>query len=161
MSIVNVSNINSSYTNGDNDEDDIQSMTSSQLNFKERYDDDCVKEPDNMKNTDLLQHAYYVTTGAMIPNTCNAVIPVEYVKVEHTTPRTSRIDVNESNISSPNILLQILPSAMSALPKNNWIRQLGSDIAPDTLLVPSQTVLDPISIGLLYQSGKDIGTCTT
>ena len=32
---ANFSNINSSYNDGDNDEDDIQSMTSSQLNFKE------------------------------------------------------------------------------------------------------------------------------
>ena len=118
---------------GDDDDNDIQSTTSSQLNFTDIHK--CNDNHHDYVKSELL-HAYYVTTGAMIPEGCNAVIPIENVIVNDDTT-----------------FIRILPSAMSELPKNKWIRQPGSDIASDTVLVPKDTILDAIAIGLIYQSG--------
>ena len=131
----------------DEDDDDIQSATSSQLDFEQN---DISNQHQEREINDLLP-AYYVTTGAVVPNGCNAVIPVEHVTIHQTTNHPDNDEIVASNTSIT--LLRIPPSAIYALPKNRWIRQPGSDIASDALLLPKNTILDPTAIGLLYQSG--------
>jgi molybdenum cofactor synthesis domain-containing protein len=107
------------------DEDDIQSTTSSKMQFHDYSH---------------LPAAYYVTTGAMLPDHCDCVVPVEDVRVQ----------VMEENAGSSATLISI-PSA--ARVRNKWIRAPGCDIPAGTLLLQRKTRLDSVAIGLLLQSG--------
>jgi molybdenum cofactor synthesis domain-containing protein len=109
----------------DDDEDDIQSTTSSKMQFNDYSH---------------LPAAYYVTTGAMLPDHCNCVVPVEEVRVQPM----------EENAGSSTTLISIPASARV---RNKWIRAPGSDIPSGTPLLQRKTRLDPVSIGLLLQSG--------
>jgi molybdenum cofactor synthesis domain-containing protein len=102
------------------DEDDIQSTTSSKMQFNDYSQ---------------LPAAYYVTTGAMIPNHCDCVVPIEEVRLQ--------VEGSTTLLSIP----------WSSRVRNKWIRRPGCDIPAGTVLVERKTRLDPIAIGLLLQSG--------
>jgi molybdenum cofactor synthesis domain-containing protein len=83
---------------------------------------------------DSLSPCYYVTTGAVIPQGCDCVIPFEEVKISEDG---SRIAISSSYTTSA----------------NQWIRLPGSDIPAGSIVLPAGTVLDAISIGILLQTG--------
>lgn len=88
----------------------------------------------NDSNTASLPMAYYITTGAAIPDNCDCVVPSEDVEVCPADPTRIR-------------LIHGQPSA------NAWIRPPGSDIAAGTVLLKAGDALTPIALGLLLQSG--------
>lgn len=112
------------------DDDDIQSATSSQLHFEQNG---MSNEHEENEISDLLP-AYSVTTGAVVPNFCNAVTPIEHVAIHQTPCHPADDDIVARNTSVT--LLSTPPSEMSDLPDNRWARQPGSDLASDALLLP-------------------------
>jgi molybdopterin molybdotransferase len=78
--------------------------------------------------------AYYVTTGALIPENCDCVIPIE--EVLSISDDQTRIRLSFLNMAA-----------------NKWIRAPGSDIAAGTILVEAGSILDPIALGRVLQSG--------
>jgi molybdopterin molybdotransferase len=87
-------------------------------------------EEDKGSNT-----AIYVTTGAMVPDEYDTVIPVEDCMVQQ---------VNDT---------QQLSVRSFSRPAHGWIREAGSDIPAGTVVLPAGHVLDPVALGLLLQSG--------
>ena len=81
-------------------------------------------------------YAYYITTGAVVPESCNCVVPIE-----------------ECIVSSCTSKIRILPSAN--LKHHQWIRPVGCDIPPSTVVLPKGHSIDPIAIGLAKQSGVE------
>jgi molybdopterin molybdotransferase len=82
----------------------------------------------------LLPAAYYVTTGAVIPAGCDCVVPIEDVIVSK----------DQSHVKIPPVA-QLVP--------HKWIRAPGCDIAAGSTVLQAGSVLDPIALGLLLQSG--------
>jgi molybdenum cofactor synthesis domain-containing protein len=79
---------------------------------------------------------YYITTGAVIPESFDCVVPVEEVKV-----------------SSDKKYIQIQKTA--TIKKNKWIRPVGCDIAEGSVVLPKGHRIDPVGLGLLKQSGAE------
>ena len=82
----------------------------------------------------LLPSAYYITTGAIIPENCNCVVPIEACKVSDDG---SRISIT------------------TTMKPGTWIRPIGCDIAAGTVVLPKGHIMQPVSMGLLMQSGVE------
>jgi molybdopterin molybdotransferase len=82
----------------------------------------------------MLPSAFYITTGAVVPDTYNCVVPIEQCQVSHDRKRV-RID----------------PSA--DLDDLTWIRPVGCDIPALSVVLPRGHTIDPVAVGLLKQSG--------
>jgi molybdopterin biosynthesis enzyme len=95
---------------------------------------------DMVEYTNLLPKSIYVTTGAVIPTPYNAVIPME--EVDET-------DVKEHRIIS------ISHQTLASLKRNAWIRPIGCDIKPDSIILKKGERIEPVHIGLLAQCGID------
>eukprot|EP00548_Thalassiothrix_antarctica_P015392 CAMPEP_0194176860 /NCGR_PEP_ID=MMETSP0154-20130528/10722_1 /TAXON_ID=1049557 /ORGANISM="Thalassiothrix antarctica, Strain L6-D1" /LENGTH=651 /DNA_ID=CAMNT_0038891213 /DNA_START=71 /DNA_END=2023 /DNA_ORIENTATION=- len=80
--------------------------------------------------------AYYITTGAVIPDSFDCVVPIELAKV-----------------SSDGKHIQIQKTA--TIQKNKWIRLVGCDISEGSVVLPKGHRIDPIGLGLLKQSGAE------
>jgi molybdenum cofactor synthesis domain-containing protein len=107
------------------------------------YAGDCDKKPPTAlhqgeKKNDTIPsaYAYYITTGAVVPESCNCVVPIE-----------------ECLVSSCTTKIRIQPSAN--LKHHQWIRPVGCDISPSTVVLPKGHNIDPIAIGLAKQSGVE------
>lgn len=81
-----------------------------------------------------LAPAYYVTTGAVVPNCCDCVIPIE-----------------QCHVSSDGCKITIQRTASIA--KYKWIRKVGCDMPAGSVVLPKGHVIQPVSIGLLLQAG--------
>jgi molybdopterin biosynthesis enzyme len=81
-----------------------------------------------------LPSAYYITTGAVIPETYDCVVPIE-----------------ECLVSEDRQNIKIQPSA--ATEPNKWIRPIGCDIPAGSVVLPRGHEMDPVALGLLKQSG--------
>jgi molybdopterin biosynthesis enzyme len=90
--------------------------------------------------TKTLPKTIYVTTGAVIPPSYNAVIPVE--------------QVDESEMIEYGII-SIPYSALVSARGNAWIRPIGCDIKPYTPILKKGDVIEPVHIGLLVQCGVE------
>lgn len=84
--------------------------------------------------------AFYVTTGAKVPDSFDCVIPVEDVLVD---PDAGRGDGDVQRIA----ILKMPPKI------GQWIRPVGCDMPPESVVLPSGHVVDSISLGLLKQCG--------
>ena len=82
---------------------------------------------------DSLPSACYITTGAVVPDCYNCVVPVE-----------------ECEVSESALMIRIKPTA--ALQHHKWIRPVGCDISESTIVLPKGHILDPVAIGLAKQS---------
>lgn len=80
-----------------------------------------------------LPSACYITTGAVVPDCYNCVVPVE-----------------ECEVSESGSTIRIKPTA--ALQPNKWIRPIGCDISESTIVLPKGHIMDPVAIGLAKQS---------
>jgi molybdopterin molybdotransferase len=81
-----------------------------------------------------LPTAYYITTGAVVPDTYDRIVPIEEVKV-----------------SDDKTHIAVLPLES----KNKWIRPVGCDIAAGAVVLRRGHTLDPVALGLLKQSGVE------
>jgi molybdenum cofactor synthesis domain-containing protein len=106
---------------------------------------DKVAPPSTMQSTNdcggelqLLQQrplaAYYITTGAVVPESCHCVVPIEDCVV-----------VDD--------LLHVKQSAIAAAVPSAWIRTVGSDIAAGEVVLAKGTMMDAYSLGLALQAG--------
>ena len=86
--------------------------------------------------SDNLPSACYITTGAVVPEAYNCVVPVEECEVSSSTSR-----------------IRIAPSAV--LKRHIWIRPIGCDIPGSTVVLPKGHIMDPVAIGLAKQSGAE------
>lgn len=84
-----------------------------------------------------LPSAYYITTGAVVPDTYDCVVPIEECLVSVEDQQKIRIH----------------PSATIA--PNTWIRPIGCDIPTGSVVLPKGHMMDPVALGLLQQSGAD------
>lgn len=80
--------------------------------------------------------AYYITTGAVVPDSCDCVVPIE-----------------DCVVSDDNFKIQIKPTAQ--VERNKWIRPIGCDIPPASIVLPRGHTIDGVALGLLKQSGAD------
>ena len=80
-----------------------------------------------------LPSACYITTGAVVPDCYNCVVPVE-----------------ECEVSESGSMIRIKPTA--ALQPKKWIRPIGCDISESTIVLPKGHIMDPVAIGLAKQS---------
>ena len=87
-------------------------------------------------NASLLPVTVYVTTGAHIPDSFDCVVPVELVK--ESTDQSNIAISQEATITEP----------------GTWIRAVGCDIPAGSVVLPRGFCLDPVSLGLLRQSGQ-------
>ena len=78
-------------------------------------------------------HVMYVTTGAVIPSSYDAVIPLEQVTV------------------LPDGDLEVSKDILKGTTPLKWIRPIGCDIPPETILVKEGEEVDAIHLGLLVQ----------
>lgn len=85
---------------------------------------------------DMLPSAVYVATGAMVPDPFDCVVPIEQVVVD-----------KEQH------LLRVSPS--HTCDRGKWIRPIGCDIPPNSIVVPAGHNVDGIAMGLILQSGVD------
>lgn len=83
---------------------------------------------------DELPSAYYVTTGARVPHSFDCVVPIEDILVDTDGAR---------------IAIRQLPAM-----HGKWIRPVGCDIPPGSIVLPSGHKMDPVSLGLWKQSGS-------
>jgi molybdenum cofactor synthesis domain-containing protein len=98
--------------------------------------------------THRLPAAYYVTTGAVVPDNCDCVVPLEDVNLSgdpqlpstedaSRTPRTPSIELRDTADVRP----------------GRWIRAVGFDVPPHSLVAEAGQVLDSTTVGLLRQAG--------
>jgi len=93
-----------------------------------------------------LPPAYYVTTGAVVPDTFDCVVPVEDCAVSTTANVAA-----DKDDDGPVALLAVADTATIKVGK--WIRPVGCDIPAGDVVVPKGHVLDPVAIGLVLQAG--------
>ncbi|KAG7349847.1 molybdenum cofactor synthesis domain containing protein [Nitzschia inconspicua] len=94
---------------------------------------------DDEQQSSSLPTAVYITTGAMVPDTYNCVVPIE-----------------ECHVSEDSKHLRIAPSA--DLKPQTWIRPMGCDIPPGSVVLAKGQTIDPVAIGLILQSGVETVT---
>lgn len=87
--------------------------------------------------------AVYVTTGAVVPYEYDAVIPVEDTVV-----------YSENFISRMRIINNKVSSVLATTP-GTWIRTIGCDIAPDSIVLGKGERIQPVHMALLAQCGVD------
>lgn len=87
--------------------------------------------------TKTLPKAIYVTTGAVVPMRYNAVVPLEQVDESH-------LELN---------VITIHHSVLRSAAHNLWIRPIGCDIRPSTIILQKGEKIEPVHIGLLIQCG--------
>jgi len=86
--------------------------------------------------------AVYVTTGAVVPNEYDAVIPVEDTKQVAENGQMRIIDDK-------------VASVLATTTQWTWIRPIGCDIAPDSIVLREGERIQPVHIALLTQCGVD------
>ena len=84
-----------------------------------------------------LPEAIYVTTGAVIPYpNYNAVVPIEDVNTDYA-----------------NLIIDIDMSILKEVKADKWIRNVGCDISPNTVILEKGSNIEAVHIGLLLQCG--------
>jgi molybdenum cofactor synthesis domain-containing protein len=84
---------------------------------------------------DGLPIAVYVTTGAVIPQGLDCVIPIE--------------DIRKNDYDTIEL------SDTATIQTGAWIRKVGCDMEEGMIVVPAGYVLDPVGLGLIKQSGVE------
>ena len=93
------------------------------------------QEPKGIK---ALPPAVYVTTGAKVPDNYDCVVPIEQIIIEDDEGAAPRIQIMSDATIEP----------------HKWIRNVGCDITAGFVVLPRGFRLDPVSLGLLQQSGQ-------
>ena len=99
-----------------------------------------------------LPNASYVTTGAVIPSCYNAVIPLEQVILLSSNDNDNGNGRDDSDDDhTPDRYIDISWDVLKATTLNKWIRPIGCDIPPDTIIVTKGDTINAIQLGLLIQ----------
>jgi large-conductance mechanosensitive channel len=91
------------------------------------------------------REAIYVTTGAVVPEGYDAVIPVEETSLLETADGTSSIQIVRNKVLS---VLNTKPWT--------WIRTIGCDIPADSIVLSRGEVIQPVHLALLTQIGVSL-----
>ncbi len=115
------------------------------------HDKDQLIDFEMMEYYASLPKAIYVTTGAVVPPHCNAVIPVEDVAVMADHDDSDHDHDNDHDPIPTVISIHI--SKLATIQRNAWIRPIGCDIRPNATIVERGEVIEPVHMGLLVQCG--------
>ena len=107
--------------------------------------------PSSPSPSQLLPPAYYITTGAVVPEGYNCVVPIEEVR-ECSLAAAGSSSSSSTTTTTTEKLIQII-APPSAIVDQKWIRPIGCDIPATSTVLPAGHILDPVDIGLLRQSG--------
>lgn len=97
--------------------------------------------------------AVYVTTGAVVPSSYNAVVPIE--QVQHENQNEKEVLHNMSSVDYLYDKIHIRTNLLETINNNHWIRPIGCDIPSGTVILSPGQVIEPAHVGLLIQSGID------
>jgi molybdenum cofactor synthesis domain-containing protein len=93
-----------------------------------------VKQKTTNENLSTIPLAYYITTGAVVPDSCDCVVPIEDCYISD---------------NSRNIMVK----STTTIQSGKWIRPIGFDIPSETKVLHRGHILDSSAIGLLLQCG--------
>lgn len=102
--------------------------------------------------------AFYVTTGAVLPDGYDAVIPIEDTEhVVRSNDHSNNTDDDKLLQQRSNTMMQIIPSKVEyilhSIKPYTWVRPIGCDIPPGTIILSKGEVIQPVHIALLLQIG--------
>jgi molybdopterin molybdotransferase len=100
------------------------------------FRDICHQGSEEIQDTPQGPTAIYVTTGAVVPSPYDCVVPVEDVVLSESKHTQGLINVSLKLVQS-----------------KKWIRPVGCDIAPNTILLNKGDVLSCIDLGVLITCG--------
>lgn len=113
----------------------------------------------NLNDDSCHRTAVYVTTGAVVPTNYDAVIPME--DTELVSLHENDDDENNNNKKKPQ-RMRILPSKIKSVLHSTkqwtWIRPVGCDIAPGSIVLSRGEQIQPVHMALLSQVGVSLGT---
>jgi molybdopterin biosynthesis enzyme len=89
--------------------------------------------------------AIYITTGAVIPKGYDAVIPVEETTLLETSEGPNTIKIIPAKVQS---ILHTTPWT--------WIRTVGCDIPPESIVLSKGEIIQPVHLALLAQVGVNL-----
>lgn len=87
----------------------------------------------------------YVTTGAVIPEGYDAVIPVEETRLLDVSDGHEMIQISSTKVQS---VLHTKPWT--------WVRTIGCDISPGSIVLSKGEVIQPVHLALLSQIGMSL-----
>jgi molybdenum cofactor synthesis domain-containing protein len=93
--------------------------------------------------------AYYVTTGAVVPDGCDCVVPLEDVVDVVSGP--TRPSTDGAAPSTAPTVIELLESA--DVRPGKWIRAVGFDVPSGSVVAAAGQVMDSTMVGLLRQAG--------
>jgi molybdenum cofactor synthesis domain-containing protein len=110
-------------------------------------------------SNDSYRTAVYITTGAVLPDGYDAVIPIE--DTEHVVRSNNSDDKNNANSNllhhQQSNMMHILPSKveyiLQSIKPYTWVRPIGCDIPPGTIVLSKGEVIQPVHFALLLQIG--------
>ena len=139
---------------------DINSTTASEKDGNPYSGENNDISTNNNKSIASTRTAIYVTTGAVIPAGYDAVIPIEDTAI--LLPSSSAIigddestTMNETN-NNITYKMHIVPSKIKSVLNSTtqpwtWIRKIGCDIPPDSIVLSKGEKIQPIHLALVTQ----------
>lgn len=88
--------------------------------------------------------AAYVTTGAVVPDCFDAVIPIE---------DTEYLPQNGENLPKMQIIPSQVESVLRFTTPSTWMRRIGCDIPPESVVLSRGETIQPMHMALLAQVG--------
>ncbi|KAL7531957.1 hypothetical protein ACHAXR_004335 [Thalassiosira sp. AJA248-18] len=98
---------------------------------------------DNLSDNANHFTAVYVTTGAVVPADYDAVIPIEETGINQQNDGTNKMCIISSKIES----------VLNSTTPWTWIRTIGLDIPPGTIVLSEGEKILPVHVALLAQVG--------
>jgi molybdopterin biosynthesis enzyme len=108
-------------------------------------DTDFIEDTKKEPSDDDLPVAYYITTGAVVPDSCDCVVPIEDC-ILSTLPLVGE-DMTTQHY------YKIAIQSTATIQAGTWIRPIGCDIHAGSVVLPRGHVLDPVALGLIQQAG--------
>ena len=99
-------------------------------------------------NDKINQHyctAVYITTGAVVPDGYDAVIPIEDTQ-------------HDGNSNKMNIVPSKVTSVLNTTKPWTWIRTIGCDIPPESIVLSRGEKIHPVHLALLAQVGLSLNS---
>jgi molybdenum cofactor synthesis domain-containing protein len=94
--------------------------------------------------------AYYVTTGAVVPDGCDCVVPLEDVVSVMSGPTQLPSTDDAAPTTAPTVI-ELIDS--TDVRPGKWIRAVGFDVPPKSVVAAAGQGLDSTMVGLLRQAG--------
>jgi molybdopterin biosynthesis enzyme len=108
-------------------------------------------------SNDSYRTAVYITTGAVLPDGYDAVIPLEDTDLQSNTSDDKNNENSNLLHHQESNMMHILPSKveyiLQSIKPYTWVRPIGCDIPPGTIVLSKGEVIQPVHIALLLQIG--------